>query len=187
MSYRIGLIICILLTFCVHTAFAQQSFTFVKKDEPVSLWKALAWDVLPGGGHMYTGDYEYAAVFASLKISGVYAIYYYYNYWQYRGSLYRSAKKANEAIDPYHDLLFKDPEGGYKTVKEFGYAYDRAAHYFTLSILANAAIYITSWLFTWYHVQEINETRQPTYTGFNQFSFTTDENGTMWAVYTVRW
>ncbi|MDH7554239.1 MAG: hypothetical protein QHH74_11345 [Spirochaetota bacterium] len=186
MNYRTVLLI-IFVILCAHTSFAQQPFTFVKTDEPVSLWKALAWDVLPGGGHMYTGHYEYAAVFAGLKISGVYAMYYYYNYWQYRGSLYRSAKKANEAIDPEHDLLFKDPEGGYKTVKEFGYAYDRAAHYFTLSILANAAIYITSWLCTWYHVQEINESRQPTYVGFNQFSFTTDENGTMWASCTMRW
>ncbi len=186
MSYRI-VVILFFLFFYVHTLFAEQPFTFVTTDQPVSVWKALAWDILPGGGHIYTGHYEYAGVFASLKISGIYAMYYYHNYWQYRGSLYRSAKKANQALDPEHDLLFKDPEGGYKTVKEFGYAYDRAAHYFTLSILANAAIYVTSWLFTWYHVQEINDNRQPTYMGFNQFSFTTDGYGTMWAAYTMRW
>ncbi len=67
----------------------------------------MAYDVLPGGGHIYTGHYEYAAVFAGLKISGVYAMYYYYNYWQYRGSLYRSTKRANEIIDPEHDCFLR--------------------------------------------------------------------------------
>lgn len=186
MYYRIVYIVCCIIFFN-HISFAQQPFTFSKTDDPVSVWEALAWDILPGGGHIYTSHYEYAFVFAGLKISGAYAIYYCYNYRLYRGSLYRSAKNANQAIDPEHDLLFKDPEGGYKTVKEFGYAYDRAAHYFTLSIIANAAIYVTSWLFTWYHVQKINENRQPTYVGFNEFSFTTDGKGTMWATYTMRW
>lgn len=186
MNYRIVYIVFFIIFFN-HISFAQQPFTFKKTDKPVSVWKALAWDILPGGGHIYTSHYEYAFVFASLKISGAYAMYYCYNYWNYRASLYRSAKKANEQLDPTHELLFKDPEAGYKTVKEFGYAYDRAAHYFTLSIIANAAIYVTSWLFTWYHVQKINENRQPTYVGFNELSFTTDDQGTVWAVYTMRW
>lgn len=186
MNYRTILLILIIIV-CAHTSFAQQPFTFEKTDEPISLWKALAYDMLPGGGHIYTGQYEYAAVFAGLKISGVYAMYYYYNYWHYRGSLYRAAKKANQTIDPHHELLFKDPEGGYKTVKEFGYAYDRAAHYFTLSIVANAAIYVTSWLLTCYHVQKINEQRQPTYKSAQSLSLATDEYGTFYAMYTFRW
>lgn len=167
---------------------SAQPFTFVQTQEKVHLHTALLYDLLPGGGHFYTGNYEHAAVFAMLKISGVYAMYHYYHYWQYRGSLYRSAKKANEAIDPNHHLLFKDPEGGYKTVGEFGYAHDRAAHYFTLSIIANAAVYFVSWLVTYYHVEKINDARQPTYAGYNaRLFFGADARGSFFAGCTMRW
>ncbi len=187
MNYRIAMVL--LFIFYTPALCAQNKpFTFVPAEEPLSLYKALAYDIVPGGGHIYTGHYEYAAVFATLKISGVYAMYYYYNYWHYRGSLYRSAKKANAAIGPEHDLQFKDPEGGYKTVKEFRQAYDRAAHYFTLSVAANVAIYVTSWLMTLYHVQQINEKRQPAYIGFAaHVLLDADAYGTVYAGYTVKW
>ncbi len=187
MNYRIAMVL--LFIFYTPALCAQNKpFTFVPAEEPLSLYKALAYDIVPGGGHIYTGHYEYAAVFATLKISGVYAMYYYYNYWHYRGSLYRSAKKANAAIDPEHDLQFKDPEGGYKTVEEFRHAYDRAAHYFTLSVAANVAIYVTSWLVTAYHVQQINEERQPAYIGFAaHVLLDADAYGTVYAGYTVKW
>lgn len=187
MNYRIAMVL--LFIFYTPALCAQNKpFTFVPAEQPLSLYKALAYDIVPGGGHIYTGHYEYAAVFATLKISGVYAMYYYYNYWHYRGSLYRSAKKANAAIDPEHDLQFKDPEGGYKTVEEFRHEYDRAAHYFTLSVAANVAIYVTSWLVTLYHVQQINEERQPAYIGCaTHIMLDADEYGTLYAGYTVKW
>ena len=77
MNYRIAMV----LFFIFYTpALCGQNkpFTFVPAEQPLSLYKALAYDIVPGGGHIYTQHYEYAAVFATLKISGVYAMYYYY-------------------------------------------------------------------------------------------------------------
>lgn len=123
----------------------------------------IALDILPGAGHFYTGHYYHGVFFATLKVVGAYTLYYYWHYWDYRRSIYRSARDANQDIDPHHDLQFKDPDGGYRTVEEMKHEYDRAAHYFTLAIIGNVAVYAASAVFTWLHVRDINENRLPVF------------------------
>ncbi len=136
---------------------------YQEKDEQMYAPAIVALDILPGAGHFYTGHHYYGIVFATLKIAGAYSIYYYWRYWDYRRSLYRSARDANRKLDPDHDLLLDDPDGGYKTVEEMKHEYDRAAHYFTLAVIGNVAVYVASALFTWMHVREINEKSIPVF------------------------
>lgn len=132
--------------------------------EKVSLTEALVLDLLvPGGGHFYTGNTGLGVTFASLKVIGLWSLYYCYSDWKYRRSLYYSARDANESIDPDHRLEFEDPEGGYKTVDEYERDYDRAAQRITFSILANVLVYAASMIFTYYNVMQINENAVPTF------------------------
>ena len=130
----------------------------------VSLFNAITLDiVIPGGGHFYTGNYYQGLTFAALKLIGAYSIYYYYQEWQYARSLYYSSRSANESIDPYHELEFHDPDGGYKTVEEYRREYDKAVQRITFAVIANAAVYIASIIFVYYDVKEINEGAVPTF------------------------
>ena len=132
--------------------------------EKVSLRKALLLDLLvPGGGHFYTGNTGFGITFASLKVIGLWSLYYCYSDWKYRRSLYYSARDANESMDPDHRLYFEDPDGGYKTVDEYERDYDRAAQRITFAVLANVLVYASSMIFTYYHVVRINENAVPTF------------------------
>jgi len=132
--------------------------------EEVSLFMALTLDVtVPGGGHFYTGDYYWGITFCALKLLGVYSVYYFYQEWQFRRSLYNSSKRANEEMDPSHDLEFEDPEGGHKTVEEFRREYDAAAQRITFAILATLAVYTTSAILVYFKVKRINEKVIPTF------------------------
>ncbi len=130
----------------------------------VSLFKAITLDIaIPGGGHFYTGNYYQGLTFTALKLIGAYSIYYFYQEWKYSRSLYYSSRMANENLDPYHELEFRDPDGGYKTVEEYRREYDKAVQRITFAVIANAAIYITSVIFVYYDVREINERAVPTF------------------------
>jgi hypothetical protein len=132
--------------------------------EKVSLGSAITLDILiPGGGHFYTGNYYQGMTFIALKLLGAYSIYYFYQDWKYNRSLYYASRRANESIDPYHELEFKDPDGGYKTVEEYRREYDEAVQRITFAIIATAAIYITSVIFVYLDVREINERAVPTF------------------------
>jgi hypothetical protein len=127
-----------------------------------SLATALAVDLLlPGGGHFLYGRYLLGAGVCALKTSGAYAIFYYYRDWQYRRSLYYAARRANERLDPSHILEFRDPDGGYKTVRDYKHEYDRAAQHVTFAVIANAALYTVSILLTYDHVRRANEDAIP--------------------------
>lgn len=135
-----------------------------RRGEQVSLTEALVLDLLvPGGGHFYIDNTGLGVTFASLKVIGLWSLYYCYSDWKYRRSLYYSARDANESIDPDHQLQFEDPDGGYKTVDDYEKDYDRAAQRITFSILANVLIYATSMIFTYYNVMRINENAVPTF------------------------
>ena len=135
-----------------------------RQRERVSLLAALGIDlVIPGGGSLFYGNYYYGATFAVLKIAGAYSIYYYYREWEYYRSLYYASRKANKSLDPGHELHFKVPGGGYKSVTELRYEYDRAAHYITFAVLANAIVYGISLIVTYNGVQKINERALPTF------------------------
>jgi hypothetical protein len=135
-----------------------------EEKEKVSLASAITLDiVIPGGGHFYIGNYYQGLTFIALKLLGAYSIYYFYQDWEYSRSLYYASRRANESIDPDHELEFKDPEGGYKTVEEYRREYDKAVQRITFAIIATAAIYITSVIFVYFDVREINERAVPTF------------------------
>ncbi len=156
--------------------------------ERVSLVSAITLDiVIPGGGHFYTGNYYQGLTFMALKLLGAYSIYYFYQDWRYSRSLYYASRRANESIDPYHELEFQDPDGGYKTVEEYRREYDKAVQRITFAVIATAAIYITSVIFVYFDVKEINERAVPTF----DLQYSCDEiNGTIEGIisisYTVR-
>lgn len=132
--------------------------------ENVSMPAVLLLDLaVPGGGHFYLGN-EYAGYsFLALKALGAYTVYYCYRDWQYRRSLYRAARRANEQMDPEHALEFEDPHGGYNTVEEFRRDYDRAAQRITFSVIANVAVYAVSLMITYQAVKKINTESLPTF------------------------
>ncbi len=135
-----------------------------RKKQKISVAEALAVDLaLPGGGALYYKNYYYGAGFAALKIAGIYGIYYYYKDWEFKRSLYYSARRANNSMDPDHELQFKVPGGGYKTVRELKQDYDRSAQRITFSVIATTAVYAASLLFTWHEVDKMNESAIPTF------------------------
>ncbi|TAL39189.1 MAG: hypothetical protein EPN93_02290 [Spirochaetes bacterium] len=130
----------------------------------ISLPEALAVDFfVPGGGMFYHENYYAGALFAAAKLGGVWSIYYFYREWEYRQSLYRSARKANKALDPDHELRFRVPGEGYKTVEQMRHDYDRAAQNITFAAFGTAAAFAISFAYTWIQVEKINEKTIPTF------------------------
>lgn len=143
------------------------------KSDGISIMGALALDlVIPGGGCLYYKNYYYGAFFAALKLASVYSIYYFYNDRRYRASLYFSAKKANEAIDPYHKLYFKSPGGSYKSVSDYKHDYDRASQNIVFSVISCVLVYSASLLLTYSYVKNFNDRAIPAF----EFSFFNDKN-----------
>jgi hypothetical protein len=155
-------------------------------ENEVSMAGALTADFLiPGGGSLYYKNYYYGAAFAVSKFVALYAVYYFYQEWEYRGSLYHSAKNANESIDPDHELEFKVPGEGYKTESEMKRDYDRAAQNITFSVLATAAVYALSLVVTYTEVKKINERAIPAF----EISWrcdTVEQGGSLFLGYSVR-
>jgi hypothetical protein len=134
------------------------------KEEKVSMAKVLALDlIVPGGGHYYLNNYYMGVTFGLLKVGCIYSIYYFYQDWKYRKSLYHSAKKANETLDPDHSLYFKDPDGGYTTDAGLKRGYDRAVQKITFSAIATAVVYMTSLFINYVNVSKINEKGMPSF------------------------
>jgi len=140
-------------------------------EEEIPLYRALAVDFfVPGGGALYHGNYYRGAAFGALKLAGAWAVYHYYRVWRYRRSLYHSARDANAALDPHHELSFRVPGEGYKTVGELRRDYDSAAQSITFAVIANVLVYGAS-LYTTYHlVERMNERSIPA------FELTVDRN-----------
>ena len=133
-----------------------------QEGERISYFTVFALDLaVPGGGHFYINNYYLGLSFAVLKLFGLYSIYYFYNDWEYKRSLYYAAKRADESVDPNHNLEFKDPDGGYKSVKEYRRDYDRAAQNITFAVLANVVLYVSSLTFLYFNVKELNERSYP--------------------------
>ncbi len=140
------------------------SNVYPQKTEEIPLYQALAVDFfVPGGGSLYYNNYYWGAAFGVLKCAGAWVVYHYYRKWEYRRSLYRSAKKANEMIDPYHDLQFRVPGEGYKTVDELKRDYDRSAQNITFAVIANVLVYVVSLYTTYVFVKRHNENSIPTF------------------------
>jgi hypothetical protein len=134
------------------------------KEEKVSMAKVLAIDlIVPGGGHYYLNNYYLGVTFGLLKFGCIYSVYYFYQDWKYRRSLYQSARKANESLDPAHELYFKDPDGGYTTAAGLKRGYDRAVQKVTFSAIATAVVYMTSLFINYVNVSKINEKGLPSF------------------------
>lgn len=144
----------------------------------VSMIKVLTLDFfVPGGGHFYRGDYYFGIAFLLFKFAGAYSIYYFYKEWKYARSLYLSAKKSNELIDPDHELYFADPDGGYKTVEGFKQKYDSTVQLITLTVLANIVIYTASIIINYNYINEMNEKSYPTFElQYSRVSYVIDED-----------
>ncbi|PKL39710.1 MAG: hypothetical protein CVV44_05675 [Spirochaetae bacterium HGW-Spirochaetae-1] len=167
-----------------HTVDVQEP---VKKSQ-ISMPLLLGLDLLvPGGGHFYRGSYIMGGTFLTLKVAGAWSIYYFYKDWQYIRSLYFSAKKANAEIDPDHELLFKDPRGGYKTVKEFKRDYDSAAQNMTFTVVANVVVYGVSLAINYMYGTEYNEDRTPLFSFYYSMPQSPLDCGTMGVMYTLRY
>lgn len=136
-----------------------------RKKKGISLLNALAFDVfIPGGGHLlYTDNYYWGIFFATMKIAGAYSIYYFYREWRYYHSLYQASKRANQEIDPAHELEFKDPQGGFKTEEEYRWEYDRSVQKLTLAVIVNIAIYVASCAVLYNSVKKYNQRTIPTF------------------------
>lgn len=159
----------------------------VKKSQ-ISMPLLLGLDLLvPGGGHFYRGSYIMGGTFLTLKVAGAWSIYYFYKDWQYVRSLYISAKKANAEIDPDHELLFEDPRGGFKTVREFKREYDSAAQNITFTVVATAVVYGVSLAINYIYGTEYNEDRTPLFSFYYSMPQSSLDCGTMGVMYTLRY
>ncbi len=130
----------------------------------MSLPLLLGLDLLvPGGGHFYRGSYWLGGGFVVLKAAGAYSIYHFYQKWDYRRSLYVAAKKANENLDPEHQLLFLTPDGNYRSVNDLKHSYDRAAQQITFAVVANVLLYSASLIINYVYYQRSAGDALPTF------------------------
>lgn len=135
-----------------------------EKSSYLSLPLLLGLDLLvPGGGHFYRKSYWLGSGFVALKVAGAYSIYHFYNQWTFYRSLYYSAKKANADIDPDHQLLFKVPGGGYKTVDELKHLYDSSAQNITFAVVGNILVYSVSLVINYVYYKRNSGDSIPTF------------------------
>ncbi len=133
--------------------------------DSLSLPLLLGLDLLvPGGGHFYRGSYWVGGGFVLFKALGAWSIYHFYRKWDYNRSLYNAAKKANENIDPDHQLLFLTPGGDYRSVKDLKHSYDSAAQKITFAVVANVLLYSASLIINYAAYRRDSEESFPTFT-----------------------
>ncbi len=112
--------------------------------------KVFAFDLLiPGGGHFYQENYYTGAVFASLKVLGGCALYYYYH-------------KINVKRDVYHDSQ-SDPSSSEKDILNNKRDFERAHQHVAFAVLGNAALYLTSLFVSYSSLKSVNENSIPTF------------------------
>lgn len=146
------------------------------ESKPVSMFNTLALDVLlPGGGFFYRKKWLWGAGFAAVKTGAGFVAWYYINEWNYDRSLYNSAKKSNKILDPNHELLFRLPDGSYKSVRQIERDYDASAQNVTITIAANAAIFALSLLLNYREVKEQNDESAPSFHAAYSFLSETGE------------
>ncbi len=112
--------------------------------------KVFALDLLvPGGGHFYQENYYTGAVFASLKVLGGCALYYYFH-------------KINVKRDVYHDSQ-SDPASSEKDILGNKRDYEKAHQHVAFAVLGNAALYLTSLFVSYSSLKSVNENSIPTF------------------------
>mgnify|MGYP001553685678 CR=1 FL=1 len=145
----------------------SENYIYNLKSHPhprTSYFKTLTLDLLiPGGGHYYRGDNYLGTTFLFLKLTGLTSIAYFYTDYKYTQSKYRAAKNANESLDEYHDLKFKDSKGRYKSVRDYKREYDRSSRNLSFAVSGTIIIYMTSLLLNYYYIHEQNSKSIPTF------------------------
>ena len=112
----------------------------------ISLPAVLTLDVLlPGGGHFYRGDYGSGFIFMSLKMAGVWSLYYF------------NARREEARAD----LQAARRSGAGEGRQEL--RYDRTAQLVTFSVIGNLMIYFVSAAVNYSRVMKVNENAFPSF------------------------
>lgn len=129
-----------------------------------SMVKTLCLDLaVPGGGFFYRQEWLWGAGFAAARVAAGLTAWYCFHECNYYRSLYRSSSRANGIIDPGHELLFRMPDGTYRTVRQMKRDYDSAVQRVTITMAVNVAILAASLLLNYQHVSEINADNSPSF------------------------
>ncbi|MDY6969309.1 MAG: hypothetical protein SVR08_11755 [Spirochaetota bacterium] len=142
-----------------------------RKRECVSMVNAIVIDlILPGGGHFYTGKYYYGTGFALLKVIGGCLLYHYYDQWKEKRSDYYSSKTGDKINGNNPRILQNNGSNGSELIQKEKLDYDRSAQNLTFTVIANAALYLSSLFLTYSSVKKINESSIPTF----EFSYSSN-------------
>jgi hypothetical protein len=111
--------------------------------EKVSTTRAMIFDLVPGGGHFYLGNYGSGAFFGIMKTGSYASILYFYSQWQDSKTKYRRASD--------------DQANKYKLRS------DRAAQRMTFSVIGSVVIQAASWIKVWSDCSDINSESFPVF------------------------
>ena len=114
-----------------------------------SMMNTILLDVaLPGGGHYYRGDYYNGILFMTLKLAGIYSIYYFAKEWEEAGDDYDAAKKSNLPTD---------------TLTDYERKYDRSAQYLFFAVFSSVLFYSLSIFINYKSVKKMNSVTYPAF------------------------
>lgn len=115
-----------------------------------SCLKVLSIDLLiPGGGHFYLGNYYSGALFAGLKITGAFALYYFYN-------------DLEKKRDEYHSIQ-DDSSAGKNQIEGQRREYESAHENVMFAAIGTAAVYLSSLIFNYADLKIFNERSIPAF------------------------
>ncbi|HEY1405696.1 MAG TPA: hypothetical protein VF857_03720 [Spirochaetota bacterium] len=160
------LIMCAALTVSAFAAESGDAALYDKipqKENGVSTGKALMCDLLPGGGHFYLGDYWRGTIFATGKLGGYGALYYFYGLYQERKQNYNRAVRTRNSLGVSSSTPIKGPDGRTRSTNGYKKDYDRSVQWMTFSVVGNVAIQTISMIMVYGRCQEINRETIPSF------------------------
>ncbi len=129
-----------------------------------SMVKTLCLDLaVPGGGFFYRQEWLLGAGFAAARVAAGLTAWYFFHECDYYRSLYRSSSRANSIIDPGNELLFRMPDGTYRTVRRMKRDYDSSVQRVTITMAVNVVILAASLLLNYQAVSETNADNSPSF------------------------
>lgn len=133
----------LLLLTCLY----GQTKAFIEPEKKEILLPVFLDLVIPGYGTFSQKQYLWAGLYAGLKISGMYLIYFTYQNYIYRDSLAKAAE-ARQAKE-YDRLLFQHPRGDFLTAQQMRNEAQTAYTLFLYAVLAQGILYSISALHTY--------------------------------------
>jgi hypothetical protein len=134
-----------------------------QKVRGVSTGKALMFDIAPGGGHFYLGDYWRGSFFAAGRIGGYGALYLCYDRFRDKRSLYRKADRIRVSLGVSKSTPIRGPDGRTRSVNSYKKDYDRSSQWLTFSVIGNVAIQTASMIIVYGRCQDINRNTIPSF------------------------